>query len=67
MNAILKDAIAKPSRRAFIKGGIAGGFLLAFHMPVYAINEPNQPPDDTNGKFAPNAFIRRLLIQRGSR
>jgi isoquinoline 1-oxidoreductase beta subunit len=58
MNAILKDSIDKPSRRAFIKGGIAGGFLLAFHMPVYGINEPNQPPDDTAGKFAPNAFIR---------
>ena len=58
MNAIVKDAIEKPSRRAFIKTGIAGGFLLAFHMPVYGVNEPNQPPDDTGGKFAPNAFIR---------
>jgi isoquinoline 1-oxidoreductase beta subunit len=55
MNAIRVD---KPSRRAFIKGSIAGGVLLAFHMPVYGINEPNQPPDDTSGKFAPNAFIR---------
>jgi isoquinoline 1-oxidoreductase beta subunit len=59
MSAILKGTSAKPSRRAFIKGGIAGGFLLAFHVPVFAgVNEPNQPPDDTNGKFAPNAFIR---------
>jgi isoquinoline 1-oxidoreductase beta subunit len=41
-----------------IQGGLAGGFVLAFHIPVYAANEPNQPPDSTAGKFAPNAFIR---------
>ena len=46
------------SRRALLKGGMASGFLLAFHLPVHAANEPNQPPDDTTGKFAPNAFIR---------
>ena len=27
-------------------------------MPARAVNEPEQAPDDTNGKFAPNAFIR---------
>jgi isoquinoline 1-oxidoreductase subunit beta len=48
------------SRRALLTGGLAGGFLLAFHLPVRALapNEPVQPPDDTAGKFAPNAFIR---------
>jgi isoquinoline 1-oxidoreductase beta subunit len=47
------------SRRALLTGGLAGGFLLAFHLPVgAAVNEPVQPPDDTAGKFAPNAFIR---------
>src|ERR1700682_986183 len=46
------------SRRALLTGGLAGGFLLAFHLPVRAVNEPVQPPDTTNGKFAPNAFIR---------
>src|ERR1700675_4295536 len=48
------------SRRALLTGGLAGGFLLAFHLPVRALapNEPVQPPDDTSGKFAPNAFIR---------
>jgi isoquinoline 1-oxidoreductase beta subunit len=46
------------SRRALVTGGLAGGFLLAFHVPVRAVNEPVQPPDDTAGKFAPNAFIR---------
>src|SRR5580704_11195626 len=48
----------KPSRRGLIKGGLAGSLLLAFHLPVYGANEPEQAPDDTNGKFAPNAFIR---------
>src|SRR3979490_1688403 len=46
------------SRRAMLTGGLAGGFLLAFHLPVRAVNEPVQPPDVTDGKFAPNAFIR---------
>ncbi|HWZ08311.1 MAG TPA: molybdopterin cofactor-binding domain-containing protein, partial [Bradyrhizobium sp.] len=48
------------SRRALLTGGLAGGFLLAFHLPAGAlpVNEPVQPPDDTAGKFAPNALIR---------
>src|SRR6202051_5362714 len=46
------------SRRGVLTGGLASGFLLAFHLPVRAVNEPGQPPDDTAGKFAPNAFIR---------
>src|SRR6201995_3521444 len=46
------------SRRAALTGGLASGFLLAFHVPVRAFNEPVQPPDVTEGKFAPNAFIR---------
>jgi len=50
----------KPSgtRRTVLKGGLAGGLLLAFHLPVRAANEPAQAPDDPAGKFAPNAFIR---------
>jgi isoquinoline 1-oxidoreductase beta subunit len=47
-----------PSRREFIKSAAAGGFLLAFYVPARAVNEPEQAPDDTKGKFAPNAFIR---------
>ena len=46
------------SRRKLLTGGLAGGFLLAFHVPVRAVNESVQPSDDTTGKFAPNAFIR---------
>jgi isoquinoline 1-oxidoreductase subunit beta len=46
------------SRRVLLTGGLAGGFVLAFHLPVRAVNEPVQPPDATEGKFAPNAFIR---------
>jgi isoquinoline 1-oxidoreductase subunit beta len=48
----------RPSRRDLLKSGLAGGFLLAFHLPARAANETAQPPDDTSGKFAPNAFIR---------
>jgi isoquinoline 1-oxidoreductase subunit beta len=48
------------SRRTLLTGGLAGGFLLAFHLPLRALtpNEPLQPADATDGKFAPNAFIR---------
>jgi isoquinoline 1-oxidoreductase beta subunit len=46
------------SRREFIKSAAASGFLLAFYVPARAVNEPVQAPDDTKGKFAPNAFIR---------
>src|SRR5580692_11171307 len=46
------------SRRGLLTGSLAGGFLLAFHLPVRATNEPVQPPDVTDGKFAPNAFVR---------
>lgn len=46
------------SRRALLSGGAAAGFVLAFRIPVRAANEPTQPPDATEGKFAPNAFIR---------
>ena len=44
-------------RRSLLKAGLASGVLLAFHIPVRAANEPNQPVD-TDGAFAPNAFIR---------
>jgi isoquinoline 1-oxidoreductase beta subunit len=49
-----------PSRRALIQGGLASGFVLAFHLPLRAVpvNEPEQPPDNTAGQFAPNAFVR---------
>src|SRR6185312_1183165 len=47
------------SRRSLLTGGLAAGFTLAFHLPLRAaVNEPVQPRDITEGKFAPNAFIR---------
>jgi len=46
------------SRRGLLTGGLATSVLLAFHLPVRAANEPVQPPDVTDGRFAPNAFIR---------
>ena len=47
-----------PSRRTMLQSGLAGAFVLCFHLPARAVNEPEQPPDSTDGKFAPNAFIR---------
>ena len=63
MTSLAKTSLAKTydgvSRRSLLTGGLAGGFLLAFHLPLRAaVNEPVQPPDVTEGKFAPNAFIR---------
>jgi isoquinoline 1-oxidoreductase subunit beta len=57
---VFENHLSVPSRRALLKGGLAGGFILAFRLPLKAapVNEPNQPPDETAGKFAPNAFIR---------
>src|ERR1700687_79638 len=55
---LAKNLTDGPSRRRVLTTGLAGGFLLAFHLPLRAVNEPVQPPDDTAGKFAPNAFIR---------
>jgi isoquinoline 1-oxidoreductase beta subunit len=46
------------SRRSLVGGGLASGFLLAFHLPALAVSEPVQGSGDTKGKFAPNAFIR---------
>ena len=51
--SMLQSAI---SRRSLLGGGLAGGFLLAFHLPTYGASEPAQ--GGTKGKFAPNAFIR---------
>src|SRR3984893_2535056 len=55
---VAENFTGTPSRRSVLTGGLAGGFLLAFHLPLRAVNEPEQPPDVTAGKFAPNAFIR---------
>jgi isoquinoline 1-oxidoreductase beta subunit len=51
--SVLQSAI---SRRRLLGGGLAGGFLLAFHLPTYGASEPAE--GGTKGKFAPNAFIR---------
>ena len=42
------------SRRALLQSGLAGGFLLAFQVPVRAAGGSKE---STHG-FAPNAFIR---------
>jgi isoquinoline 1-oxidoreductase subunit beta len=66
------EKISAPSRRNMLTAGLAGGFLLAFHVPLRATDEPTQspdepvpppdnpvpPPDKPDVTFAPNAFIR---------
>jgi isoquinoline 1-oxidoreductase beta subunit len=47
-----------PSRRVVLQNGLAGALVLALDFPARAVNEPEQPPDSTEGKFAPDAFIR---------
>jgi isoquinoline 1-oxidoreductase beta subunit len=54
----LRHPPRSPSRRAVLQTGVAGVFVLGFNLPARAVNEPEQPPDSTVGKFAPNAFIR---------
>src|SRR5712672_4661664 len=56
--AVAERISGRISRRSLLTGGLAGGFLLAFHLPVRAVNEPVQLPDNTDGKFAPKTFIR---------
>jgi isoquinoline 1-oxidoreductase beta subunit len=52
------NPVGAVSRRSLLQGAFAGSFVLAFHLPGMAVNEPEQPDDDVRGKFAPNAFIR---------
>src|SRR6202140_898241 len=47
-----------PSRRARRRGASAGVLGPASPLPLKAANEPEQPPDNPAGQFAPNAFIR---------
>jgi isoquinoline 1-oxidoreductase subunit beta len=56
-------SLERLSRRGVLTGGLAAGVLVAFHVPMRAevngpVNEPEQPPDNTTDKFAPNGFIR---------
>ena len=56
----MSSTYAAPSRRTILQNGIVGGLVLAFPWPLRAapVNEPEQQPDNPNGQFAPNAFIR---------
>jgi isoquinoline 1-oxidoreductase subunit beta len=49
-----------PSRRAILASGVAGGFVLAFHLPVANAGVVNdvEGVQPEPGPFAPNAFIR---------
>jgi len=47
-----------PSRRALLIGGLAGGFVFAFHLSGGAADEPKSASANTPDQFEPNAFIR---------
>ncbi len=57
---LVEEPVSRQSRRGLLKGGLATGLMLAFRLPLWAApaNEPDQAPDSTQEKFAPNAFIR---------
>lgn len=55
---IIDKTVPDVSRRALLTGGLAAGFLLAFHLPLRAAANESPQKDTTDGKFAPNAFIR---------
>src|SRR3984885_4506071 len=54
----LDNLALSPSRRGLLTAGWAGGFFLAFRLPVEAANEPEEPSNTAANQFAPNAFIR---------
>ena len=56
----MMSTCAALSRRVVLQNGLAGGLVLAFQWPLRAapVNEPEQQPDQPDGQFAPNAFIR---------
>ena len=60
MHTLTRRFARNPSRRGILAAGLGGGFVLAFHLPLRAARRtsPNSLPDNTGGKFAPNAFIR---------
>jgi len=45
------------SRRSLLRGGLASGVLLAFHIPTFPASGAADAAD-SKAKFAPNAFIR---------
>jgi isoquinoline 1-oxidoreductase subunit beta len=52
-----KNVTPVTSRRLLLKGSLAAGFTLAFHLPLRAADEMDYPAKGA-GDFAPNAFIR---------
>src|SRR5215831_8000987 len=51
---MIEHVAENPSRRQLLQGALAGGFLLAFRVPLRAAAEGKEP----QYPFAPNAFIR---------
>src|SRR3984885_7438618 len=56
-NHLIENPAPTASRRGLLKGGLAAGFTLAFHLPLRAADEIEQTANNKD-QFAPNAFIR---------
>jgi isoquinoline 1-oxidoreductase subunit beta len=56
-NHLIENLTRTPSRRGLLKGGLAAGLTLAFHLPVRAADEMERSANNAD-QFAPNAFIR---------
>ena len=58
----LEQMDRSPSRRAVLRSGLAGVFVLGFHLPARAVNEPEQLPDSTQGQVcAQRVYPHRSL------
>ena len=57
-----------PSRRGLLKGGLAGGFILAFHMPFAEASVPNAPEGVSRSRslcaqcFHPHRPVRKTTL-----
>src|ERR1700733_5043089 len=56
-NHLIENPAPTASRRGLLKGGLAAGFTLAFHLPLRAADEIEQTANNKD-QFAPNVFIR---------
>jgi isoquinoline 1-oxidoreductase beta subunit len=46
------------SRRAVLRGGLAGVLVVGFRLSAHAVNEPVKPQNTRGDQFTPDAFIR---------
>ena len=50
-----------PSRRSVLRGGLAGAFVLGFHLPAHAVNEPEHPPTARKASLRPTLSSASII------